>query len=108
MELRMRRLLPRQFTDWQGRYMIEGDPGEVWRQCRVVDVSTLGAGLELFGTTPAEIAQRSIVLSVDLRGEVKHAVEATDDGIRAGIQFEDFTPAQSAYIRSLVKLQTLW
>jgi hypothetical protein len=88
--------------------MIEGDPSEVWRPCRVVDVSTLGAGLELFGTTPDEMAQRTIALSVDLRGEVKHAVEATDDGIRAGIQFEDFTPSQSDYIRSLVKLQTLW
>jgi len=47
-------------------------------------------------------------LSVDLRGEVKHAVEARDDGIRVGIQFEDLTPAESAYVRSLVRLQALW
>jgi len=107
-ELRLRRLLPRQFTDWQGRYMIEGDPGEVWRPCRVVDVSTLGAGLELFGTSPDEMAERTITLSVDLRGEVRHAVEARDDGIRVGIQFEDLTPAESAYVRSLVRLQALW
>ncbi len=57
MELMLRRLLPRQFTDWNGRYRIEGDPDGVWRPCRVVDVSTLGAGLELYGTSPDEIGR---------------------------------------------------
>jgi hypothetical protein len=108
MELRLRRLLPRQFTDWHGRYMIEGDLDERWRPCRVVDVSTLGAGLELFDTTPEEIADRCVILSVDLRGEVKHAVEARSDGIRVGIQFEDLTDVESSYVRSLVRLQALW
>ena len=108
MELRLRRLLPRQFTDWHGRYMIEDDPDERWRPCRVVDVSTLGAGLELFDTTTEEMADRSIILSVDLRGEVKHAVEARTDGIRVGIQFEDLTEIESDYVRSLVRLQAHW
>jgi hypothetical protein len=108
MELRLRRLLPRQFTDWHGRYMIEGDPAEIWRPCRVVDVSTLGAGLELFDTTPDEMVERSIILSIDLRGEVKHAVAAMSEGIRVGIQFEDLSDAETAYVRSLVKLQAMW
>ena len=108
MELRLRRLLPRQFTDWHGRYMIEGDPDEFWRPCRVVDVSTLGAGLELFDTTPDEMAEQRIILSVDLRGEVKHAMAASPDGIRVGIQFEDLSANERAYIRSLVRLQALW
>ncbi|HXQ44395.1 MAG TPA: hypothetical protein VN816_07130 [Acidimicrobiales bacterium] len=108
MELRLRRLLPRQFTDWHGRYMIEGDPDGIWRRCRVVDVSTLGAGLELFDTTPDELAEQRIILSVDLRGEVKHAVAATSDGTRVGIKFEDLSEAESAYVQSLVRLQALW
>jgi hypothetical protein len=108
MELRLRRLLPRQFTDWHGRYMIEGDPDERWRPCRVVDVSTLGAGLELFDVTPDEMAGQSIILSVDLRGEVKHAVEARSDGLRVGIQFDDLTEAESTYVKSLVRLQAHW
>jgi hypothetical protein len=109
MELRLRRLLPRQFTDWHGRYMIEDDPEERWRPCRVVDVSTLGAGLELFDTTEEEMAGKSIVLSVDLRGEVRHAVATrTDDGIKVGIQFEDLTDDETSYVKSLVKLQALW
>jgi len=108
MELRLRRLLPRQFADWHGRYMIEDDPDERWRPCRVVDVSTLGAGLELFDVTPDEMAGRSIILSVDLRGEVRHAVAARTDGFRVGIQFEDLTEAESTYVKSLVKLEALW
>jgi hypothetical protein len=108
MELRLRRLLPRQFTDWHGRYMIEDDPNELWRPCRVVDVSTLGAGLELFDTSAEEMSERSIILSVDLKGEVKHAVASRTDGIRVGIQFEDLTDLESDYVRSLVKLQALW
>ncbi len=108
MELRLRRLLPRQFTDWHGRYMIEDDPEERWRPCRVVDVSTLGAGLELFDITAEEMDGRSIILSVDLKGEVKHTVSGRSDGLRVGIQFEDLTDAENAYVRSLVKLKALW
>jgi len=108
MELRLRRLVPRQFTDWHGRYMVEGDPDEIWRPCRVVDVSTLGAGLELFETTPDEMAEQRIILSVDLRGEVKHATVGTPDGIRAGIRFEDLSETENAYVQSLVRLQALW
>jgi hypothetical protein len=107
MELMLRRLLPRQFTDWNGRYMIEGDPDEIWRPCRVVDVSTLGAGLELYETTPDELVEQRIVLSVDLRGEVKHAMGAVSDATRVGIQFADLSDAENAYVRSLVKLQAL-
>jgi hypothetical protein len=88
--------------------MIEGDPEERWRQCRVVDVSTLGAGLELFDVTPDEMAGQTIILSVDLRGEVKHAVADRSDGLRVGIQFEDLTDAESTYVKSLVRLQALW
>jgi hypothetical protein len=107
MELMLRRLLPRQFTDWNGRYMIEGDPDGVWRPCRVVDVSTLGAGLELYGTSPDELAEQRIILSVDLRGEVRHTGAADAEAIRVGIQFEDLSDAESAYVRSLVRLQAL-
>jgi len=108
MELRLRRLLPRQFADWHGRYRIEDDPEQRWRPCRVVDVTSLGAGLELFDTTEEEMDGRSIVLSVDLRGEVRHAVAGRRDGVRVGIQFEDLTEAETAYVRSLGTLEAHW
>jgi hypothetical protein len=107
MELRLKRLLPRQFTDWHGRYMIEDDPDERWRPCRVVDVTSLGAGLELFDITPDEMDGQSIVLSFDMRGEVKHGAARTE-GMKVGIQFEDLTEAETEYVRSLVELQAHW
>ena len=43
----IRRLVPRQFTDWRGKCMFEDDPGQRWRDCRVLDVSSAGAGLTI-------------------------------------------------------------
>jgi hypothetical protein len=48
----LRRVLPRHLTDWGGRYMIEGDPDARWRDCRVLDISSAGAGIELLGLAP--------------------------------------------------------
>ena len=42
-----RRLLPRQFTNWHGKYPFEEESEPRWRNCRVLDVSSAGAGLEL-------------------------------------------------------------
>jgi hypothetical protein len=45
----MRRLIPRQPADWRATYLIEGDERERGRDGRVIDISSLGAGLELSG-----------------------------------------------------------
>jgi hypothetical protein len=103
-----RRLLPRQFTDWRGRYMIEDDPEGRWRMCRVVDVSSAGAGLELFDATPEETCGRRILLAVQLQGEVRNAEALTSDSLRVGIQFVDLTPAERKYLESLADLQAVW
>lgn len=42
MEHQLRRIVPRQFTDWRGKYMIEGDPYERWPDCRLIDFSSAG------------------------------------------------------------------
>jgi hypothetical protein len=104
----LRRLLPRQFTDWQGKYMLEDDPKERWRECRVVDISTAGAGLELLDTTLEETTGQRILLAVHLRGELRNVVPARNDGLRAGIQFVGLTQAESDYLESLAELQTTW
>ncbi|HXQ59327.1 MAG TPA: PilZ domain-containing protein [Acidimicrobiales bacterium] len=108
MELKLKRLLPRNFIDWRGQYMIEDDPEASWRECRVIDVSTFGAGLELVDATPDETAGRSIVLADNLRGEVRHAIPAKSNGVRVGIEFVDLTEAEQTYLTSLVQLQAAW
>jgi hypothetical protein len=52
---------PRYPVDWAARYRL--DPGDSWRVCRVVDVSTHGVALELEGATLVE----GIVGPIDLQ-----------------------------------------
>jgi hypothetical protein len=108
MELTLKRLLPRKFIDWHGMYMIQGDPEERWRVCRVIDVSSLGAGLELVDVTPEETAGQSIILAANLCGEIRHCLTAKTDGLRVGIEFVDLTQAKQTYLTSLVALQAYW
>ena len=106
----LRRLLPRQFTDWRGKYRIEGDSTEHWRVCRVVDMSTAGTGLELLDATPEEVEGRRIILAVQLRGDVRYEPAPTEtDGLRVGIQFVDLTEAEHRdYLESLADLHAGW
>ncbi len=108
MEHQMRRFLPRQFTDWRGKYMIEGDPDERWRDCRVIDVSSAGAGLELLDTTPEETEGRHIILAVHLRAAVRNAGPARGQILRVGAQFVDLTSAETAYLASLAEVDAHW
>ena len=103
-----RRLLPRQFTDWRGKYMIEDDPEGRWRDCRVVDVSSAGAGLELLDATPEETCGKKILLAVQLQGEVRNAEALASERLRVGIQFVDLTDAERKYLESMAELQAVW
>lgn len=103
-----RRLLPRQFTDWRGRYLIEGDPDERWRDCRIVDMSSAGAGLEFLEASPEETAGRNIIIALQFRGEVRHALPSRNEGIRSGVRFVDLTDEHRIYLQSLTELQAVW
>jgi hypothetical protein len=105
---KLRRLLPRQFADWRGWYMIEGDTEQRWRECRIVDITAMGAGLELRDASPEETRGRRIILAVQLTAEVRHAREGDDDQTRVGAQFVDLTEAERAYITALVEEGTRW
>ncbi len=104
----LRRLLPRHFTDWRGKYMIEGDPDERWRDCRIVDMSSAGAGLELLDANPEETAGKSIIIAMQFRGEVRHAEPARNKRLRTGVQFVDLTDDHRVYLQSLAELEAVW
>ena len=106
--IRLRRLLPRHLTDWRGKYRIEGDPADHWRECRVVDISAAGAGLELSDSTPEEIVGRNIVLSLELKADVRYSREGSEEQTRVGIQFVEMTDAKKAYIDSLTDCGPRW
>jgi hypothetical protein len=104
----LRRLLPRQFTDWRGKYLFEDESEQHWRDCRVLDVSSAGAGLELLETAPGELVGTRILLAVHLRGELRNSEPTKSDHTRAGIQFVDLTVEERFYLDSLAELQAAW
>jgi PilZ domain len=104
----LRRLMPRQFADWQGTYVVEGDPEQRWRDCRVVDISSAGAGVELLDP-PTQAAEGSqIFLAVHLRGEIRHTEPSRGNRLRIGAQFIDLTDAERDYLASLTEIQARW
>jgi len=104
----LRRLLPRQFVDWGGSYLVESDPEGQWRDCRVIDVSSAGAGMELVDA-PWEAAEGShILIAIHLRGEIRHTGPPQGDRLRIGTQFVDLTDAQRKYLASFTDVEARW
>jgi hypothetical protein len=104
----LRRILPRQFADWRGKYLFEDDPERCWRDCRVLDVSSAGAGLELRGMDTEALIGSRMLLAVHLRGDLRSARPTTAGHLRAGIKFVNLTAGEREYLDSLAELQATW
>jgi hypothetical protein len=104
----IRRLVPRQFTNWRGKCMFEDDPEQRWRDCRVLDVSSAGAGLAITDVDEDESVGSRIIVAIHLRGELRNVRSARDEGLRMGIKFVDLTEEEQAYLESLKELQAAW
>jgi hypothetical protein len=105
----LRRAVPRQPADWFGFYRFDSLESEPWRCCRVIDISPMGVGLELFATSPAEELSGAITISIDLRGETRNVVRSdTQDSARIGVEFSAPTEAARKYIRSISGVRSRW
>jgi hypothetical protein len=95
-------------TDWRGKCLFEDEPDQPWRDCRVLDVSSAGAAVELLNMRPGDLMGSRMLLAVHLRGELRHT-QGTDGGrLRAGIQFVDLSESERHYLESLEELQATW
>jgi PilZ domain-containing protein len=81
-------------VDWTTQYTLEGARGHGWRECRVVNVSRVGVGLLLSGTTVAELSGNRVIVAVDvpraslrLRGDVRHLDMVEEGRVRVGVDF---------------------
>jgi hypothetical protein len=105
----LRRAVPRQPADWFGFYRFDNVDGDPWRCCRVIDISPLGAGLELFATTPDEELSGPITISIELRGEPRNVIRSdSQEAARLGVEFAAPTEAAKRYIRSLNGVRSRW
>ena len=104
----LRRFLPRQFADWRGTCFIESDLEGRWRDCRVIDISSAGAGVELLDPPEGPLEGRRIFLAVHLQGEVRHAGPGRHGGTRVGAQFVELSEGEKAYLASLTNVDARW
>ncbi|MGD0380651.1 MAG: PilZ domain-containing protein [Acidimicrobiales bacterium] len=108
MNHQLRRLLPRQFADWGGAYLIEDEPERRWRDCRVIDISSAGAGVELIDAPWEASAGNHILIAVHLRGEIRHTGPSQGDRLRIGTQFVGLTDAQGEALASFESVEARW
>jgi len=108
MDTQLRRALPRQFADWGGTYIIESDPDMQWRDCRVIDISSMGAGFELLDAPRQATEGERIFVAVHLRGEIRNARPTHQGRLRVGTQFVDIADEDRVSLRSLTGLDVCW
>lgn len=93
--------IPQQ-TAWEGEYKIEGDSLDLWRRCRIVDISNEGAEIKFLDAIPERTHGRPITIAVKLHGEVQ-ASELGADCIR--VEFVELTAKERKTFESLAKSQ---
>jgi hypothetical protein len=113
-----RRRLPRQEADWPGTYVIEGDLHSAWGACVIVDISILGAGLELFGDVLTDQIGRQIVVDVQtpagaaitfqMVGEIRYSAAGSRGGTRVGIEFGHMSDTERVIRNVLEHMRIVW
>lgn len=113
-----RRRVPRQAAGWPGRYKFESASDQPWGRCRVLDISVIGAGVEIFGEAPTEIVGTRLVVevqtpagasvSIRLVGETRNAGRGPEGGIRVGLEFVDLSATERSILDALERMQVVW
>lgn len=117
-ELTKRRRAPRVSAGWPGKCRAEGDAVNAWSECRLIDISILGVGIEIVGAVPTDLVGRRLVVeanapvgaSVALRliGEVRHMSSEAHGGIVVGLEFIDLSETEQKILRVMEVLDVAW
>lgn len=91
-----------------GTCHVEGEPDNVWRDCGVFDVSTLGVGMDLRHPASTGLQGRRISVrlpvgdSMDMTvtGEVRNAKAGPEGIVRVGLEFTDLSETERSIIES--------
>jgi hypothetical protein len=105
-----RRRAQRQRVAWNGSCHIEGR-SPAWRHCQIVDVSTLGVGIEIQDRWATNLVGRRVsveippigghLVGVRLEGEIRNAMGYPDGAVRIGIEFDELSATQRSVIDML-------
>jgi hypothetical protein len=113
-----RRRAPRVTTGWPGRYIVEDDPHSGWNECRVLDISLIGVGLELFGDTDIDLLGHQLIVhvqtpvgesvSIRLVGRVMNTGRGNEGGTRAGLEFVGLSDTEQSILKALELMRVTW
>ncbi|HZP28472.1 MAG TPA: PilZ domain-containing protein [Acidimicrobiia bacterium] len=108
--IRDRRRDPRRLAGWPGFYRLPGQPGAGWAQCRVLDISTSGVGLELFGPPwPPDGHDAELVVrfdgtgTADVPGVIRNVAASRFGFVRVGVEFTGLTPEARLALDALLE-----
>jgi PilZ domain len=107
-----RRALRREL-EWTARYILEGSRDRGWRECRILDISQEGAGVELFDVTSEEARTNRVVLEVEitpallrLTGDVRHVRPGMNGGQHVGLHFTGLSVLEQDLLGSILEPET--
>ena len=118
-----RRRAERQSALWMGLCHIQDEPSDLWRECAIIDVTTLGVGIDLCHPDAVELLgmweddalqlhlSRRITVRLELgpsvditvAGDVRNAGSGPDGIVRAGIEFVGLTETERSIVDILVR-----
>ena len=102
---------------WPGKCIVEDDPGAAWIECRLLDISHLGLGLELLGECSDTIIGRRLVVHIDVGGGaitlrvvglVKRVGAGHPGWTRAGLEFEGLSERELSILEVMEHLKVGW
>lgn len=100
-----RRRVPRQPVGLAGFCYIEGEDVARWRDCEVIDISSLGLGVTFQHPQPSGLVGRRIVVdaatvddavTIRLEGEIRNAARTLEGDVRIGVEFVGLTHGEHA------------
>jgi hypothetical protein len=100
---------------WRGRCAVEDEPPLKWTECEVVDVSLIGAGIDIWADNAAELTGCRLFVeiwpptgdSVVLRfsGRVSRVNQESSFHSRVGLVFEGLSESERSILEVIERLQ---
>ena len=102
---------------WPGKCIVDDDPEAAWIECRLLDLSHIGMGLELFGDVADAVMAHRLVVHIDvggpainlrLVGRVKRVGAGYPGWTRAGLEFEGLSETELSILKVMEHLKIGW
>jgi c-di-GMP-binding flagellar brake protein YcgR len=116
--MEFRRRVPRTIVDsWTAWYIDQDDSDSAWKECRVMDISLIGVGLQLLGVQSDLIGHQLVVqvqapvgesVTLRLKGRVVNLGDYPQDMTRAGLEFVGLAEMERSILGVLEQMQVAW